>query len=164
MSRYVPAALVGEDAVEAGADAGEPETLADAVEWATAKCQNVVFLDEATGSARRAAYRHPARVYRALLAMDDVAGQWRRGELRTGFRDALPEHGFDFAANVSPTALGKYARDYQRTYEGRTISLGPHLVLGRGTACCRIYFHLDEQEHRFVVGHVGNHLSDTTTG
>jgi hypothetical protein len=29
--------------------------------------------------------------------------------------------------------------------------------LGKGCpeACCRIYFYLDEERHRFVVGHVG---------
>lgn len=75
-----------------------------------------------------------------------------------------PETGH--SAHVSPTTLGKYAHEYERNYEGRTITMGPHLALGRGSpvACCRIYFSLDDERHVFVVGHVGNHLSDSTSG
>ncbi|MBW3614363.1 MAG: hypothetical protein KY439_03520 [Actinobacteria bacterium] len=165
MSRHMPIAVAEEEAEDVGSEAGAPGTVAEAVEWAKAECDNLIFLEDAVDSARRAAYRHPARVYKALLVMDTVAGRWSRGQLPAGFRHAFAEHGLDFAANVSPTALGKYAHEYQRTYEGRTINMGPHLGLGRGTAGgCRIYFQLDEDKHLFVVGHVGNHLSDSTTG
>ena len=165
MSRHLPAA-VAEALVEDVAATSAPTSVAEAVERAQAECEHLVFLDDAVESARRAAYRQPARVYAALSAMDEVAAEWRAGHIPTGFRDAFAERGFSFSANVSPTALGKHGHEYERTYDGRTIALGPHLGLGRGSpvACCRIYFHIDEQSRLFVVGHVGSHLSDTTTG
>lgn len=165
MSRHVPAAMA-EALVEDVEASRLPTSVAEAVERAKADCEHLVILDEAVVSARRAAYRQPARAYAALVAMDEVAAEWRAERLPSGFHDAFAERGFSFAANVSPTALGKHGHEYERTYDGRTITLGPHIALGRGSpvACCRIYFHLDEERGLFVVGHVGSHLSDTTTG
>ena len=100
------------------------------------------------------------------MAMEEVAAAWREGALSSSFYEAFAERGFAFATQVSPTALGKYRQDYERTYEGNKVLLGPHIRLGAGSAeaCCRIYFHLDEVKRHFVVGHVGNHLSDSTSG
>ena len=166
MSRHLPASVVDPETVAVAADAPDPQDVAEAVERARAECERLVFLDDSIESARRAGYRQPGRVYKALLAMDEVAEEWGRGQLPTGFHDAFAERGFDFAAHVSPTALGKHGHEYERTYEGRTITMGPHLALGRGSpvTCCRIYFHLDEEKRIFVVGHVGRHLSDSTSG
>lgn len=168
ISRHAPR-IVDEEtsgSVLAPGEPGEPRTLVAAVQRAGAECPHLVFLGEAMDSARRAAYRQPGRLYGALLAMEEVADDWGRGQLPSGFRDAFAARGFEFAAHVSPTALGRFGHEYERRYEGRTIAMGPHLALGRGSpaACCRIYFHLDEEKHLFVVGHVGNHLSDTTSG
>ncbi|MDQ4144820.1 MAG: hypothetical protein M3198_13995, partial [Actinomycetota bacterium] len=151
----------GEDDV-----AVEPRSVGEAVEWAAARCPHLVVLDEARASARRAAYRQPGRAWRALVAMEEVAAAWSDGGLSSSFYEAFAEGGFNFAANVSPTALGKHRQDYERTYEGEKILLGPHLRMGAGSpeACCRIYFYLDEAKRHFVVGHVGNHLSDSTSG
>lgn len=166
IARHTEPAVMSDDPAEVDDPTTGIRSVAEAVEEAAAVCRHLVILDEARDSACRAAYRQPARVYRALLAMDEVAGEWSRGNLPTGFRDALAEHGFAFASDVSPLALGRYPHEYHRTYDGRTIALGPHLAIGRGSpvACCRIYFHLDEERHLFVVGHVGNHLSDSTSG
>ena len=166
MARHTPPAVIADDLAGGEDTTTGVRTVAQAVEEAGAVCRHLVILDEARDSARRAAYRQPARVYRALLAMDEVAGEWSGGSLPTGFRDAFAEHGFVFASDVSPSALGRYAHEYERTYDGGTVALGPHLAIGRGSpvACCRIYFYLDEERHLFVVGHVGNHLSDSTSG
>jgi hypothetical protein len=79
---------------------------------------------------------------------------------------AFEEAGLPFKADVSQTALGKYPQEYRRSYDGKTVMLGPHIAFGAGTprTCVRIYFYIDEAARRFVVGHVGNHLRDTTTG
>ncbi len=156
----------GSDAEVAGDDAQEaPRTVAEAVEWAAERCPHLVVLDDAIAAARRSPYRQPGRVWQALRAMDDVAAAWDEGQLPGGFREAFTGRGFDFASNVSPSALGRYPQDYERTYDGRVVALGPHLGLGRGSpeACCRVYWYLDEDRRRFVVGHVGHHLRDSTT-
>ena len=166
IARHTEPTVMTDDLVDAGDTTTAIRSVVQAVEQAAAECRHLVILDEARDSAHRAAYRQPARVYRALLAMDEVAGEWSAGSLPTGFRDAFAEHGFAFASDVSALSLGRYPHEYQRTYDGRTIALGPHLAIGRGSpvACCRIYFYLDEERHLFVVGHVGNHLSDSTSG
>ncbi len=150
-----------------GHDPGDvPTSVAQAVAWAADECEHLVFLKEAIEAAERAAYRHPGRVWRALLAMDEIASAWSRKELGSSFFDAFAERGFDFRSQVSMIATGRWGHEYERTYEGRVVTMGPHLALGRGSpeACCRIYWSLDEDEKVFVVGHVGRHLSDTTTG
>ena len=52
--------------------------------------------------------------------------------------------------------------DYQRTYQGRPVMLGPHFRRG-GRQLLRVYCYLDETARRVVVGHVGGHLADRTT-
>jgi hypothetical protein len=143
-----------------------PKTVAEAVVWAAGRCARLVILPECADSARHAAYRQPARVWRGLVAMNEVATSWARGKLDGGFAAAFAERGFDFAPRVSEITLGKYGHAYQRRWRGRLITLGPHLRLGRGSpeTCCRIYFDLHRETHRFVVGHVGNHLADSTSG
>ncbi|HUP69683.1 MAG TPA: hypothetical protein VM142_07685 [Acidimicrobiales bacterium] len=166
MSRSAPPGVLDDESVAADDEADSPATVTEAVERARDECDFLVVLDDCFESARRATYRQPARLHKALSAMNEVAREWSRGELPTGFRDAFAERGFEFSAHVSPTTLGKYAHEYERNYEGRPVMMGPHLALGRGSpvACCRIYFYLDEDRHAFVVGHVGNHLSDSTSG
>jgi hypothetical protein len=154
-----------DDAEENGTE-DNPESITEAVEAAAARCEHLVFLDEARSSARKASYRQPGRLWRALLAMDEVAGAWGRGDLAGGFHEVFAERGLAFRSRIGSTTLGKWAHEYERSYDGRRIALGPHLALGKGSpeACCRVYFHLDEARHLFVVGHVGNHLSDSTSG
>ncbi len=138
----------------------------EAVEWAAERCPHLVFLDAAHSSAGKSPYRQPGRVWQALLALEEVAAAWERGELEGGFRTALAAKGVDYGRALSAQAVGRYPHEYERTYDGRRVTMGPHLRLGRGSqeACCRIYLYLDEARHLCVVGHVGAHLSDSTTG
>lgn len=144
----------------------EPQSVLQAVEWAASRCTGLVILDEALDSARRATYRQPARVLKALLAIDRAVHGWQHGHLDGGFRNVFAEQGLDYSHTLSPSTLGRFPHEYERTYLGKRIVLGPHIRLGRGSpeACCRIYFYLDEEAGVCVVGHVGNHLSDRTTG
>ena len=144
----------------------EPSSVLEAVEWAADRCAGLVFLDDARESARRATYRQPARVLRALLAMDRAVLAWQQDQLDGGFRNVLADQGVDYGHGLSTATLGRFPHEYKRTYRGKRIELGPHVRLGRGSpeACCRIYFYLDEDARLCVVGHVGNHLSDRTTG
>ena len=147
-------------------DAPGPGSVLEAVEWAEERCPNLVILEEARTSARRATYRQPGRVFKALVALDAAVLAWQQDELDGGFRRVLAEQGVDYGHSLSSAAIGRFPHEYERTYQGRRVALGPHIRLGRGSpeACCRIYLHLDEAARIAVVGHVGNHLSDRTTG
>jgi len=148
------------------ADTSLPASVIQAVEWAAERCPHLVLLDAAFTSAAKSPYRQPGRLWQALLALEQVAAAWERGELVGGFRTALAEMGFDYGRALSAQAVGRHPHEYERTYNGRRVTMGPHLRLGRGSpeACCRIYLYLDETRHLCVVGHVGSHLSDSTTG
>ncbi|MCA1703348.1 MAG: hypothetical protein LC808_08825 [Actinobacteria bacterium] len=145
---------------------GQPRTIHEAVEWGAARFPHLVFLDGAYASARRSPYRQVGRVWKALAALEEATTAWEAGGLEGGFRQALGAKGLDYARAVSAATAGRYPHEYERTYEGRRIRLGPHVRLGRGSpeACCRIYLYLDEVRRVCVVGHVGAHLSDKTTG
>lgn len=151
--------------IEPGAE-DTPVSVLQAVEWAATRCSHLVFLEDAFSSARRATYRQPARVWRALLALEEAVGAWSRDDLEGGFRRALARGGIDYSHTLSAATVGRHPHEYERTYDGKRVVLGPHLRLGRGSpeACCRIYLYLDEEKRRCVVGHVGNHLTDRTTG
>lgn len=144
----------------------EPSSVGEAVAWAREQCPHLVILDDAVDSARRATYRQPGRFWRALLAMEEVAAAWEANELGAPLADAFADRGFEYRVNVSLVAVGRRRREYERTYQGATITLGPHLALGRGSpeACARIYWYQDKERKVFVVGHAGNHLPDSTTG
>jgi hypothetical protein len=53
----------------------DPASIAEAVELAAAGCEHLVLLDEARTSVARAAYRQSGRLWRALVAMDEVASR-----------------------------------------------------------------------------------------
>jgi len=49
--------------------------------------------------------------------------------------------------------------DYTIEWNGKPVQLGPHIRCNEA----RIYFYLDQQQRRVVVGHVGEHLRDKST-
>jgi hypothetical protein len=153
-----------DDGDDDGDDEDSPASVLQAVERAAANCPHLVFLDEAYDSARRSSYRQPARLWRALLALEEAAAAWHRGALEGGFKDALARVGVDYSRALSPSTVGRHPHEYERTYDGRRVTLGPHLRLGRGSpdACCRVYIYLDEIRRLCVLGHVGAHLSGRT--
>lgn len=143
-----------------------PRSVAEAVQEGAERCSNLVFLEEAFESAWDSPYQQPDKVLSSLIALDEIGGRYARNELAGGFSVAFEQAGLPFKSDVSQTALGKYPQEYRRSYNGKTIMLGPHIAFGARTprTCLRIYFYIDEEARKFVVGHVGNHLRDTTTG
>lgn len=143
-----------------------PSSVAEATERAAKVAQHLVFLPEAFESAWRSPYQQPEKITRALLALDEVAGAYRRGEMGRGIKAESEARGLPFRSGTSPTARVKYGRDYQRNYDGRTIELGPHIAFGTGPprSCARTYLHIDDDNRVFVIGYVGSHLRDTRTG
>lgn len=143
----------------------EPATVLEATRAARAGAHHLLFLDEAEESAAESPYGQPDKILRALRHLDDVAGRYAADQLPQGFREAFAEAGLDFAPDISDTARTKHGRHYLRWYEGKQVMLGPHIKLGIGSpdTCARIYFHLDKERRRIVVGHIGKHLPDEST-
>ena len=140
-----------------------PQTVVEAVTRAQAACQYLVILPEALRSASASQYKKPVQVLEDLLALDRLAGDWQRGVLTSDFKTAFHEAGLTgYRGGVSDTARQKYEADYRRRYGDQTILLGPHLRRGVGAVSeiLRIYWHADDDERVFVVGHVGEKLRD----
>jgi hypothetical protein len=136
-------------------------TLGATVRRAKAKNHHLVFLPEAERSASEWHYDRGDLVEGDLERLDAVAADWAAGALRVDFARACRDRGLDWVRDVSVTAKQKFAEDYQRTYRGRPIMLGPHLRRD-GRQLVRVYCYLDEEQRRVVVGHVGRHLRDRT--
>jgi hypothetical protein len=90
------------------------------------------------------------------------------GEVSVGFAadgidpyEAIHDGGFKFKPDISDTAKQKYRAAYEvRDVDGTTLLLGPHLDLGNKSTLLRVYFAIDLDARRIVVGHIGDHLPD----
>jgi hypothetical protein len=153
--------------VEAQARApDEPTTIVQAVEIAMKECLDLVFLEEALASAKKSQFPRPALVLTYLRVLNDVAKAWRAGEIDSdGFAAALTSRGVSgYRSGISDTAMGRYKTDYERSYRGEKITLGPHLASGVGaiTRILRIYWWTDRRDLTFVIGHIGCKLRDAS--
>lgn len=150
--------------------AAEPRTVAEAVAIAQESCEHLRFARRAHESAAESPYVRPAQVLDALLRLDRVAEQYLRPEgIGKPIVQVAKREGLDWRGGVSLTARTRYGDDYRFTYGGKLLELGPHVGFGRGgpNSVLRIYLCLHEGdgelERSVIVGHVGRHLSDTTT-
>jgi Sec-independent protein translocase protein TatA len=166
-----------EDAAPLRADElPEVRTVLQAVELAAAHAEHLVYTDRAFSSARTAPYTEPQKLLRDLVALDRVAAAW---DVETGIgrpiRDVALEQQLDWADDVSDTARGQNAREYQFSHQGRPLWAGPHVrvATGRGLQrTCRVYLALVKGTEPDLaglprgvyVGPVGRHLSDSTSG
>jgi hypothetical protein len=142
-------------------------TVREAVDRAAEEYPDeLVVLPEALESASASTYPNPEKVYQALATAGDLVRRWREGDLAGGFGLAFQERGFSYSPDVSEVTVGRKPTEYRRRFEDRELTLGPHIKLGKGTSAgmiARIYWWADEDNKRFIVGHVGRHLEDGTT-
>jgi len=136
-------------------------SLVDALRQAR-RLEHLVVLPEAERSARDWQYDRADAVYADLVRLDAVAADWAAGTLRVDFATEARRWGLDWVRDVSEDARQKHRADYERTYLGTPIVLGPHLRRS-GRQLLRIYCYLDAERHKLVIGHVGGHLGDRTT-
>jgi hypothetical protein len=159
-------AAVGDERGAATASSDPPATIREALEAVAAEHpESLAVLPSAFESAAETRYPQIARASEALRAIGDVADAWRAKTLGMNFESAFAERGFDFRT-VSDVTQGLHRREYTRSFDGQRVTLSPHLALGDGGSTdtiFRAYWYLDEASRRFVLGHVGRHLEDSTT-
>jgi truncated hemoglobin YjbI len=165
VQRRTPGALAFLDTV---AEA-PPTTVAEAVQRAAGRCPHLVFLPDALESARRSAYRRPSDVLDELLVLQELAAHWAQPNgIGQSLTTAGAERGIDMRGRATRLG-GTIGRQYERTWNGKRIHLDEHVRVGTGSSqyCARIYFCRhdpgDFAGRRFVIGHVGAHLDDSTT-
>lgn len=147
---------------EAAPEEPAPTGVLEAVQQAVGRCKHLVFLPEAFTSAKDSKYADPERVLANLLLMEQIADDWNSGELTDGPDEAFRQRCSGYRGGISKTACAMYPDDYRRTYRDQEILLGPHIARGTGPAAevLRIYWFLDEENKRIVIGHVGRKLRE----
>jgi hypothetical protein len=128
----------------------------------------VTILPDAFNSAREwrftGSMQGAMKLFRSICL---VAERYHRRELDgvTNFRDAFAQEDEPgYIHDSSVTTLAKYRSKYERFYDDgrglRSILLRPHLTFGSGNGynSLKVYWHVDEEHRRFVIGHIGSHL------
>jgi hypothetical protein len=127
----------------------------------------LVFLDSARKSAIESPYLSPERVYFLIKELHTLATKWRdgKGKLGCDWRTALLPTGFEFKPRISPTTKAKYGEEYHFVYDGESRFFEEHVTKGAKdkNACFSLHMFRDESKLRLVIGHCGNHLSNTST-
>jgi len=99
------------------------------------------------------------RLFGSLLELNNLAARLRRGDIEPHLFNTYCTEKFNFAPSVGDNAINKFGSDYTIEWNGKPVQLGPHIRCNEA----RIYFYLDQQQRRVVVGHVGEHLRDKST-
>jgi hypothetical protein len=156
------------------ADEEPPATVLDAVRRAEPQCPHLAFAPRAFESAENSPFRRPEDILEALIKLERVAALWSRPEgIGTTIAAKADELGLDWKGNVTMSTRpgGSRADQYEVRWKNREWTLGPHVRLGSGSGAgniARIYLFLYEEpgdfsERRFVIGHVGRKLADSTS-
>lgn len=137
-------------------------SVRDAVDIAAGRCTHLVFLQSAFESADESQFSNPQQVLDDLLLLDEIAGEWAAGAMAGDFRTAFRGRHEGFRSGISQIASTKFCQDYQISYDGKTVLMGPHLRRGVGAPATilRIYWVKDDEAQKLVVGHVGRKLRD----
>ena len=148
------------------AEEPSPGTVAAAVLLAKSNCPSLHFLAEADDSAATSPYIHPDRVYAAFRALDELSGARAVGPIGMSVHDWFKERGIDYAAHESGATMGKWGDERTYRYGGARWQMQEHIKFGVGPDPrhhLRIHLAWHEGESRWLIGHVGRHLTNTKT-
>lgn len=160
------------EAAEAEAEAvpGAPRTVLEAVQAAAERATHLLLLEAAFESAADSPFRRPQLVLDALMKLDELSRLYAEpGGIGESIGSVARNLGLDWVPDTTDWG-GTRGRHYEVSWNGKKFRLGPHVRIGTGAGAgstARIYgFFFDgDSDHgrRFVVGHVGRHLPDSTT-
>lgn len=140
-------------------------TLVDVVRHAGSEYGDALLvLNTAESTAHDSPYEDPDRVATVLQAMAYVARRRQEGGLESGLRAAFQELGLDYRAGIAKSTSERLRQQYNFSDgEGREYFCPEHIAIGstyNPRRCLRIYFtSRAPSEPRFVIGHVGRHLT-----
>jgi hypothetical protein len=166
IGRHMPAAVTSIVSSVEAAPIPDPDSVIEALDLAAERLGDaLVVWDSARASASRSDYDRPGEVYDALLALHEVARTYfatrDAGRPMGPWDQAFAQRGFRYAHTESQTTMTQYGKEREFTHQGRRLRMVKHLTLGGGDKrnCLQIYFEVDEEARRFLIGHCGRHLS-----
>lgn len=145
-------------------DAVQPPTTArEAVESAIEEAGDTcLFLDSAKRSGLAFdGYEDPEKLHRAILDVAEASRQFGESSLGTNLSEWFRQRGYGYSAREPAAHSGRTKARYRIRYKDRDEYMEPHLKVDEAThpdQCLRIYWHVDEDDRIFVVGHIGRHL------
>ncbi len=142
-------------------------SVEEAVKHAELSLGGLRFLSTALDTARESQFRRPNDVYRAFEALDDCASKLEQGPLGKSVQLWLKDvHNLVYTPTESVTTMGQYGKEREFTDRGKTVEMQSHIKLGGGgndpQHQMRIHVLWEESESKWLVGHVGEHLSTAT--
>lgn len=143
-------------------DKPKRQTVLDVVAQAEERHANLVILPSALKSASDSPYANPPKVTEALAQLNSIAESIARGEggpVVEMLHERFP--GKRMSMHVSTTALGCHGGEYMFPWKGRRTLFEPHITLGSGNANTCLSIHYLFEDGKFVIAHVGRHLSNT---
>jgi hypothetical protein len=161
--RYVSSATTAVLPSAGAAEEWVPGTVREAVERAIADAGDAwVFLDSARRSALEfEGYEDPEKLYRAMSDVAEASRRFGDSTLGTNLSEWFRQRGYGYSAREPAARATPTKQRYRIRYKDRDEYMEPHLKVDEAThpdQCLRIYWHLDEDDRIFVVGHVGRHL------
>jgi len=160
------------DGVEHNGDGGAPRTPIEAVKCAMREAKHLVFADRALESANDCPYQRPEQILDVLRRLDQLAeGYLDPNGIGCSLDERARQLGLRWQGGLQDGLIARYPNHYTITYRERRWTLGPHVALGGGDGgerLARIYLVAHSGDQRtaraLIVGHVGRHLPDSTTG
>lgn len=150
-----------------------PETLKDLEAWSRPLEPRVIITKAAIKSAAAIGeHKENRRIYDSLLALANEFWESKYGKPENSkqanerWEKRLGELGMRWSKVGHATKNHRFAPEYQVTHEGRTYTMDKHLCHGNSRdpkLLVRIYLAMDDENQRFIVGHLPTHLSSTLT-
>ncbi len=149
------------------ADSSAPADVAGAVRIARMRFPaRLHFLPKAIESAGESNYRDPEKVLATFEALAKLGDERAAGPLGKRVEEWLREQGITYSPHESQTTMGMFGGERTYRYRNETLTMEPHIKIGIGPnprEHLRIHLAWHEEESRWIIGHVGRHLTNTKT-
>jgi hypothetical protein len=143
----------------------EPESVRAALDQAAKSfADRLIVWPSAERTAEMSAFARPSEVYQALMAIRELAEAHFKSKIEGRavgpWEDWFEKRGFKYAAKESQNTLSMYGSDRDFTHKGDKRRMVRHLTLGGGDRanCLQIYFDIDDDAKRVLIGYCGVHL------
>ena len=139
----------------------------DAVDEADGRFPYLRFSEESFRSADQSLFQRPEEVYRAFQFLDILGAEMasQASNLGDSMRARFQSEGFDYVPQESPTTMGQWAAERRATCGGKRYEMVKHLRWGgrsrESQHHLRLYFEWEPDGSYWVIGHVGDHLTNT---
>lgn len=143
------------------------DTVSDAVREVEGRFVHIRISPVSFRSAERSHFQRPQEVYRAFEVLERLGALMasQGGDADGPLIDRFREESLDYVARESDRTMARWASERRATYDGREYDMQKHLRWGGASResqnHIRLYFEWEPEGPFWVVGHVGNHPTNT---